>query len=341
MKIFAPLCLLLLAGCGGSAKTDPAPTPQVLVSLQKIERGSASEWLTAYGSAAPAISGSETVSVPQPGQVSRLAVTPGSTVRAGQLLAVFTTDPSSVSTYQQAVTALSAARKQRTTTAQLLTQQLATRDQLTQADKVVSDAQAAIGALQRSGAGQPTRMLTAPFTGVVTTVSVAQGDRTQPGAPIVTLARAGSIVATVGLDPAQASRVRVGQQARIARLNGGPSIPGRVVRIDGVLNPKTRLINVDLSFPAGAVLPNEALRGEIAVGIVNGWVVPHRAVVTANGPPRIFQQVNGKAHAVKVNILLPGERVDVVDGPIDPNRRLIVDGAYQVEDGAAVRSIAR
>ncbi|MDF0490530.1 efflux RND transporter periplasmic adaptor subunit [Sphingomonas sp. H39-1-10] len=341
MKTLAPLCLILLAGCGSSAKTDPAPTPRVLVSLQKIERGQAPEWLTAYGSAAPAISGSQTVSVPQPGQVSRLAVTPGSIVRAGQLLAVFTTDPSSVSTYQQAVTALSTAQKQRTTTAQLLTQQLATRDQLTQADKAVSDAQAAIGALQRSGAGQPTRALSAPFAGIVTTVSVAQGDRTQPGAPIMTIARTGSIVATVGLDPVQASRVRVGQQARIARLNGGPSIPGRVIRIDGVLNLKTRLIDIDLSFPAGALLPNEALRGEIAVGVVNGWVVPHRAVVAANGPPRIFQQVNGKARAVKVNLLLPGDQVDVVEGGIDPNRRLIVDGAYQVDDGAPVRSSAR
>lgn len=341
MRMLAPLGLLLLVGCGSSTKTDPIPTPQVLVSLEKVVHGSAPEWLTAYGSAAPATNGSQTISVPQPGQVSRLAVTPGSTVAAGQLLAVFTTDPSSVSTYQQAVTALSTAQKQRATTTQLLSQQLATRDQVAQADKAVSDARAAIVALQRSGAGQPTRTLAAPFAGVITAVTVAQGDRTQPGAAILTLARAGSIVATVGLDPAHASRVRVGQEARIARLNGGPFLPGRVVRINGVLNPKTRLVDVDLSFPVGAILPNEALRGEIAIGVVNGWVVPHRAVVSASGPLRVFQQVNGKAHAVNVQLLLPGDQVDIVDGPLEPNRRLIVDGAYQVEDGAAVRSIAR
>jgi RND family efflux transporter MFP subunit len=312
----------------------------VLVGLQRIEQGRITEWVTAYGSAAPAIGGSETISVPQPGQISRLAVTPGSTVRAGQVLAVFTTDPASVSTYQQAVTALAAARKQRTTSAQLLTQQLATRDQLVQADKAVADAQAAITALKRSGAGQPTRTLTAPFGGVVTAVSVAQGARTQAGAPLATLARTGSIVATVGLDLAKAGRVRVGQQAKVARLNGGPPIPGRVLRVDGVLNPKTHLIDVDLSFPAGAVLPNEALRGDIAVGVVAGWIVPHRAVVTANGPTSVFQLVVGKAHLVKVNLLLAGDQVDVVEGPILSNRPLIVDGAYQVQDGQAVRWIA-
>ncbi|AYJ84634.1 efflux RND transporter periplasmic adaptor subunit (plasmid) [Sphingomonas paeninsulae] len=341
MKPLALLPLALLAGCGSSSPSDPAPTPSVLVSLQKIERGTAPEWATAYGSAAPGVNGSETISVPQPGQVSRLAVMPGSTVRAGQVLMVFTTDPSSVSAYQQAITSLSAAQKQRATTAQLLTQQLATRDQLVQAEKVVSDAQAAITALRRSGAGQPTRTLTAPFGGVVTTVSVAQGDRTQAGAPLVTLARTGSIVATVGLDPAKAGRVQVGQSAKVVRLNGGPPIPAHVVRVDGVLNPKTHMINVDLSLPAGAVLPNEALRGDIAIGEVAGWIVPHRAVVTANGPTSIFQLVAGKAHLIKIELLLAGEQLDVVKGPILLNRPLIVDGAYQVQDGQAVRSIAR
>jgi len=343
VKALVPVALLLLAGCGGSSSSgsDPAPTPSVLVGLAKVTRGSTPDWVTAYGSAAPALSGSNTISVPQGGQVTRLDVTPGSAVRAGQVLAMFATDPSTVSSYQQAVTTLTVAQKQRATTAQLLTQQLATRDQLTQADKAVADARAALAALRQQGAGQPTRTLTAPFGGVVTAVSVAQGDRTQPGAPLVTVARAGSILATVGLDPTLANRVRVGQEARVTRLSGGPSIPGRVIRVDGVLNPKTHLIDVDVSLPAGALLPNEALRGEIAVGVSSGWLVPHRAVVTADGPARVFQVVSGHAHAVNVNVLLPGDQVDMVEGQLAPNRPLIVDGAYQVDDGGAVRWVAR
>lgn len=341
MKALALLALVPLAACGsGPSATDSAvaATPGVLVGVQRVERGGAPDWVTAYGSAAPTVAGTGTVSVAQAGQVIRLAATPGAAVRFGQVLAVFSTDPSVISGYQQAVTSLATARAQRATTAQLLAQQLATRDQLTQADKAVADTQAALAALRQQGAGQPTRTLTAPFAGVVTAVSVAQGDRTQPGAPLMTVVRSGSIVATVGLNPAQASRVRAGQRARVSRLDGGPGMPARVVRIDGVLNPRTRLIDVDLSVPTGAVLPNEAVRGDIAVGLASGWLVPHRALVTANGPPRVFQVVAGKAHAVDVTLLLPGEQVDVVAGPIDPSRPLIVDGAYQVEDGAAVRT---
>ena len=39
-----------------------------------------------------------------------------------------------------------------------------------------------------------------------------------------------------------------------------------------------------------------------------------------------------------VRLLQEGGPVDVVDGAIDPRRRLIVDGAYQVADGQPVRS---
>lgn len=330
-----------LAGCGNKPQPDQAPTPKVLVGLHPMTRGSATDWLTAYGSAAPSINGSQTISVPQPGQVSRLGVTPGAAVHAGQTLVVFTTAPSAVSAYQQAVTTLATAQKQRGTTAQLLGQQLATRDQLSQADKAVADAQTAITALKSEGAGQPVRTLAAPFDGVITNIAVAQGDRTQPGAPLVTVAKTGDIIATVGVDASDRGRVRIGQQARIARLNGGAPIPGRVIRVDAVLNLKTRLIDVDLAFPANALLPNEALRGEIAVGQVGGWVVPHRAVVTAGGPTRIYQEVGAKAHAVPVRLLLAGDTVDVVEGKPDPKGRLIVEGAYQVTDGAPIRWVGR
>ncbi len=328
-----------LAACG-SKPADPAPTPKVLVSLAAPQRGSRPEWITGYGSAAPSVNSVVTISMPQPGQVTSLSVVPGTPVRAGQTLAVFVVAPTSVSAFKQAQTALAAAQKQRATTGQLVTQQLATRDQLTQSEKAVSDAQAILVGLQREGGGQPVRPLLAPFDGVVTGVSVAQGDRTQPGAPILTVTRAGGIIALVGIDASSRNLVRVGQQARITRLNGGPTMLGRVIQASGALNLKTRLIDVGVSIPAGVLLPNEAISADIATRQVGGWLVPHRAVVTANGPTHVFQVVGGKAKALRVNLLLAGDQIDVIDGPLDPNQRIVVNGAYQVSSGDAVRTAA-
>lgn len=338
--VFATSAVLVLAGCGSVTPT-PAPTPSVQVGTTLARHGSLPSVVTAYGSVAPSVSGTQSFSEPQPGQVTRLMVAPGSTVRAGQPLAVFVTAPSARSTYHQAVAALAAAQKQRATTAQLLTQQLATQDQLVQADKAVSDAQTALSALRADGAGSASHMIVAPFAGVVTTVAVAQGDRTQPGAAILTVARAGGIVVTVGIDPAQRAALAVGQAATLKRLWGGGDLIGRVIRVDGALNATSRLVDVDLTFPAGSLLPGEAMQVAIETGQVSGWVVPHAAVVTAGGAARVFQVAAAKggarAKAVPVTIRLSSDKGDVVDGALDARRPLIVDGAYQVSDGDVVR----
>jgi len=331
---------LALAGCGSSAPV-PAPSPSVLVSVVPVQRGALPATVTAYGSAGPTANGTQTLSEAQPGQVTALMTSPGMAVRAGQMLATFVLAPAARSSYQQAVSALNAARKQQASTSQLLAQQLATQDQLTQANKALADAQATLTALQADGAGQAVRTLVAPFDGIVTNVAVAQGDRTQPGAPILTVARQGGIVVTVGVDPAARPDLAVGQAATLTRLSGGRAMTGRVIRVDSALNMLTRLVDVDLSFPAGSLLPGEAMQVAIETGAVAGWVVPHQSVVTAGGPARIFQIANGKARAVPVRILLASDKGDVVDGALDTRRPLIVAGAYQVGDGDAVRWVGR
>ncbi|MET3726075.1 efflux RND transporter periplasmic adaptor subunit [Sphingomonas trueperi] len=336
------LCLAaasMLAGCstGAAPEASSTATPSVLVSTILPRQGALPQTVTAYGAVAPAVTGTQTFSEAQPGQVTRLLVAAGAAVRQGQALAVFATAPSARSSYLQAVDAVAAASKQRATTAQLLSQQLATRDQLVQAEKAVSDAETALAALRSEGAGSASHTLTAPFDGVVTSVTAAQGDRIQPGAAILTVAKAGSIVVSAGVDPAERGRLAVGQSASLTRLSGGAPLSGRVIRVNSALNPKTRLIDVDIAFPAGTLLAGEGMQVAIATGQVQGWVVPHRAVVTAGGPAHVFQVDGAKAKSVPVAIALASDTGDVVTGALDPHRRLIVDGAYQVGDGDAVR----
>lgn len=80
------------------------------------------------------------------------------------------------------------------------------------------------------------------------------------------------------------------------------------------------------------------MRVQIRAGEAAGWLVPHRAVVTAEGAARVFQVATGKAVAVPVRIVLTTAATDVVEGGIVADRPLIVDGAYQVETGGAVRT---
>ena len=326
------IVLLLLAG---AAQADD--TPSVLVKTTLPHRGQVPDVLVAYGTAAPALDGGMTLSLPQEGRVLGIAVTPGEQVRKGDRLIAFGASAAVSSSYQQAVSALTLARTQRTHTAQLLAQQLATRDQLAQAEKALADAQSSLDALRREGAGQAKQDLAAPFDGIVASIPVAAGDRTQPNAPLLTLTRLDGLVVTVGIEPADRARVAAGQTVQLQPLAGGADLAGHVIRIDGVLNVKTRMVDADIAVPVGAALSGEAFRAAITIGAFTGWLVPHTAVLTDATGAYVFQVDAGKA--VRVDVVVTGKAgdTDVLTGTLDPARKLVVDGNYQLDNGAAVR----
>src|SRR4051812_48345710 len=253
MKTWQPPCVALvwiaLSLAVRAATTAPADVqPSVLVQTQTPVQGSIPDTVTAYGSAVPAANGGMTLSVESEGRVLKLYVTPGQAVHVGERLLDFEISPAARSNYEQALTALKLAREDRTRIERLLAQQLATRDQLAKADKALADAQVALSALQQEYGDQPRRTLVAPFDGIVSGIPVAQGARVQPGTALVTLTRRDGLVVTVGVEPAQRRRLRVGQPAQLETLSSsGAASSGKLIRIDNVLNPTTRLVDADVA----------------------------------------------------------------------------------------------
>jgi RND family efflux transporter MFP subunit len=309
----------------------------VAVQTEAPHQGSVPDLITAYGSAAPALDGGMTLSLQQDGRVLAIGVTPGETVHAGQRLLDFSASAAAMSNFQQALSAVTAAREQRDHVAQLLKQQLATRDQLAQANKAVADAQATLDAMRRDGADRPSQTLTAPFDGIVATIPVAQGDRVQPGAALMTITRLDGLAVTVGIELGQRTRVQPGQSVHLVPLAGGPALDGQVLRVDGTLNPKTRFVDADVSVPSGSVISGAAFRAEIKVGDLNGWIVPHDALLTDEKGTYLFQVAGTAAARVDVTVVGAAGANDVVQGTLDPQRPIVVQGNYQLSDKATVR----
>ncbi len=321
-----------------------APAPSVLVTTAAPHEGSLPRTLTAYGTVQAAPGSSETLSLLRAGQVTRVLVTPGQAVRQGQPLLVVSADPAALATFRQAVTALTLAQGERGRVAQMLAQHLATRDQLAQADKAVTDAQGNLDVLTRAGGGSDGQTVAAPFDGVVSSLPVATGARIASQAPLVTLDRSSSLVAAVGIEPAQRGLVAGGQPARIEPLDGTPSRPGSVLGVGGMLDPATRLVPVLVSPQAGqpgaGLLPGGAVRVAVQVGEYRGWLVPRDAVSTDAKGPYVFQLADGKAARVDVQVAGAVGDTTVVTGALDPKRALVTSGNTQLQDGVAVREAA-
>jgi membrane fusion protein, multidrug efflux system len=335
--LLASVCLCAAALAAESADE----TGSVLVQTQMPRRGALPESVSAYGLATPATNGGMTLSVQAEGRVMRIDVTAGEAVRTGEPLLEFHLAAAVSSSYQQAASALKLARQEQARTARLVSEQLATRDQLAQAVKAEADARAALSALEAEHGGKAQQIISAPFDGVVSALPVTQGERMAAGAPLVTVIRADGLVITVGVEPAQRRGVRVGQTVILAPLlEGEPTLRGTVSRIDRVLNPKTRLIDVDVTpqaADAGELLEGAAFRAEIQTGEFKGWVVPRDAVLADPQGDYLFQVAGTKAVRVRVKRVGGDDNNSVVEGALDPARPLVTLGNYQLKDGGAVR----
>lgn len=331
------LVTLSLAACGKPAA--PPAEPSVLVTTQPARQGVAPYLVTVYGAATPATDALRTLSLQQPAQVRAIAVTPGAPVRAGQRLIDYTLSAGAVSAYRQAAAALRLAKAEQLHANQLFAQQLATKDQVAQADAAVNTAQAALAAFAEQGAGSSAGGLTAPFDGFVVAIPVAAGDLAQPGAPLITVARRSGLVVTAGFEPTDAQRLRAGQPASVVDLSGGQSLQGAVLRIATALNPKTRLIDGDIKVPA-PLIPGDSFRVTVSVGQIQGWLAPHRAVLNDAQGDYVFQVSGTRAVRVPVSVVSTSGDTDVLQGALDARRPLVVDGAFQLQPGALVRTAA-
>ena len=339
--ILVPISTFAQGSSQGSGKGDPQPS--VLVDTETPHEGSLPRTLVAYGviKASPA-GGSETMSLLRGGQVTDVLTSVGQTVHQGQALLTVRADPSEVASYEQAVAALTLSRGNRARMTKMLAEHLATRDQLAQADTAVADAQATLDALKRAGGGSADHTLTAAFDGVVTQLMVAKGARVAAQTPLLTLARSSRLVAAVGIEPGQRNDVAINQPAQVELLYATDPQKGRVTSVSALLDPTTRLVSV-LIDPAtdgsagGRLLPDAPVRATITVGQMTGWLVPRDAVLTDTKGPYVFQVDSGKAVRVDVRIVGMAGSTTVITGPLEPGRKLVTGGNYQLQGGMVVR----
>ncbi len=288
------------------------------------------------------------VSFARAGQITQLTVVAGSRVAKGARLATLTPDPATQQAYQQALTAVDAARREWQRQQDLLKLQLATQSQVDAAEKAYRDATSNVTALDQTGGGSRESVAVAPFDGVVLTVAAVQGDRLAAGAPLLTIGHTDTVRVLLGIDPAYRALVSRGTPVRIQPFT---SIGAAQATIDAVVSdaqdtvdPKTLLIPavVVLGSPASTgLVPGMKVRATLDVGSQVALSAPRDAVLSDERGSYVFQVVDGKAHRVQVTVgMRSGDRV-AIDGVPDPSLPLVVVGNYELEDGMAVKEAAR
>lgn len=336
---------LLLAACGKSGSddddaSDSAKGVALVTTAMPVQR-SFHDSVAAWGSAVADPHHARAVSLAHGGQVVALQVSAGQTVKRGQALLTVAPDPTARNTWRQAQTALTLAAGELRRTEVLAAQHLATQSQVATARKALADAQAAMEAQRALGGGTAQETVTAPDDGVVTSLSVTLGERFAANAPLLGFMPAHALIAELGVQPDAGAALRVGMPVQLQGVyGGGKAFGGRLSMVGRAIDPQTHLLPVQAEIPAAAdavLVAGAALQASIQSDGYRAWAVPRAAVLHDDQGAYLFQLDHGKAHRVDVQLRQPaGDTVGVL-GKLDAKLPVIVQGAYEVGDGDAVR----
>ncbi|MEI7931855.1 MAG: efflux transporter periplasmic adaptor subunit, partial [Alphaproteobacteria bacterium] len=120
-------------------------------------------------------------------------------------------------------------------------------------------------------------------------------------------------------------------------LAGGPSIASRIGAIGKTVDPTTKTLDGIASLNGAALPIGTAIQGDVVIAAHSGLVVPRAAVVFDETGPHLFIVSGGKARRVFVQVGLDqGDDIEV-KGQISAGASVAVEGAYELQDGMAVK----
>ncbi|HEX7387422.1 MAG TPA: efflux RND transporter periplasmic adaptor subunit [Castellaniella sp.] len=339
-KCSSLIAVALLAAWSGLALATEAISakPSVLVTTTPLRQGGLARTVTAYGTVVSLPSATQTLSARSSEVVGQVYVREGDEVTAGAPLLQLVPGAQTGANYARARTALRDAERQLARTRQLLTQHLATAQQLALAVKTREDARVALAALTAQGASGP-QILRAPFRSIVSKVAVTPGALVSAGNSLMDLADPGRLTLRVGVTPLDARLIKPGDAAAVTALAGRETLAGVVSRRGALIDPATGLVSVEVSLPLDHLFPGEAASAAITVGQVHGFVVPHDAILVNNqGQPYVVQADGRTARKVPVQVAGSHGNQDAIHGSgLKADQPLILAGNYQLEDGMQIR----
>lgn len=321
-------------GAGTAEVTQAKPVPLVRVDTAKT--GSISELLEITGSIeATRIA---RLAAPVEGPVIQLAKREGDHVRAGEVVARIGRNRAAAALLASAQEDLTRQEQEAARVEQLVQRGAMASEQLDWARAQLERVRAAH---VRAREGMDDFVLSAPWTGIVSMVSIAEGNFVAPRAPLVEIYDPGSLVIRCAVPEASAAVIKTGlKSAVLLDAYPGRKLHAKVSRVYGELDRRTRTLAVEARLDERLpLMPGMFARLSFALRTVpDAVIIPSDAIViTPTGQRVVFLLKDGKVarKMVKTGIEARG-RVQIIQG-VAPGDVVVVAGNESLKDGAKVR----
>lgn len=327
--------VVVVLGHHPAADDDADHAATASVTLDRLQSQTLTDTVQAFGVVQGDPARVETIAAPRALIVTRVLVEPGAQVAAGAPLLRVQDTPAAALALRQARDAADFAQRDLARVRRLYAAHLAADDQLSAAEKTASDAASALHAQSAMDAGGG--VIRADKAGVVAAIAVSSGDHAAQDAALLTLSPAGGVTARLFLDPSLAA-VKVGAPVSL-RVNGSETaISAHLSAVGAVVDPASHMLVAIAPLPGAAAPLGAPVTAEVVTGSHVGLTAPRASVVYDETGAHLFIVAQGKAQRAFVT---PGhaygERIEV-KGPVSAGQAVAVGGAYELDDGMAVRT---
>lgn len=222
------------------------------------------------------------------------------------------------------------------------TQYEAVKAQVKQAEAMVKTAQSQLA----------DATITAPISGVIGNRYFDTGDMASPAMPLVTVVQMERVKIIFNATEEDLGRLALGQKALIkVKTYSDIAFEGKVVKISPVLDPMTRMAEVEILIDNSdrKLKPGMYAQVEVITGVIkNAMVVPRNSVIESTSMERIngddtvmknyfvFVVDSSKAHQRKLKVQYVNHRYVAVDSGIVIGEKLVISGQNNLREGAAV-----
>ncbi len=190
-------------------------------------------------------------------------------------------------------------------------------------------------------AAEAQAILTAPFTGTVTSLDVMPGDIVSAGTTALRIDDLSKYYINLAISEMDISLIKVGQDAAITfdAIASGKEYHGKVTQISMVASVSQGVVNypvtVQITDPDESILPSMTASVSIIVEKVeNVLVVPNNAVKTSNGQKTVTVLFEGQQISVPVTVGLIGDSTsEVISDQLREGDTLVVSGTSTIASG--------
>jgi len=201
---------------------------------------------------------------------------------------------------------------------------------------VETQAKVARAGRDMAGAQLNRAMVTAPFAGIIASVSVEAGEVAGPGTPVARLVQLDPVTVTLSVPDRDVVALSEGMTAHVT-TNAVPGVmEGVVAHIAPAADLKTRAfpVEVDVPNPDGALLPGMIARVTVSTSSTeNALVIPQDWLVTRTADQGVFVVEDNRAtwRTLTLGAILRDQVV--IAGGLEAGESVVITGHRELVDG--------